>query len=153
MSLCVLPTARIFPRIRFCDDLLDEFDHIQRALRPLRRFPQDEMCGLSDKVVNDDSKLAISLRVPQFKPEELKVRLDGRTLTIEGKQEVKEEGAYSMRCFSRHWVLPEEVDVEQIRSSLTGDGHLAIEAPKMARPDSTTRSIPIEKAVNEKNSS
>ncbi|RCN38632.1 Hsp20/alpha crystallin family protein [Ancylostoma caninum] len=153
MSLCVLPTARIFPRLRFYDDLLDEFDHIERAVRPLHIFPQDEMCGLSDEVINDDSKLAISLKVPQFKPEELKVSLDRRTLTIEGKQEVKEEGACSMRCFTRHWVLPEEVDVEQIRSSLTEDGHLAIEAPKMARPDSATRSIPIEKVANEKKSS
>ncbi|KAL6730635.1 hypothetical protein Aduo_001590 [Ancylostoma duodenale] len=111
------------------------------------------MCGLSDKVTNDESKLAISLKVPQFKPEELKVGLHGRTLMVEGKQEVKEEGAYSMRCFTRRWVLPEEVDVEQIRSSLTEDGRLAIEAPKIIKPDTTARSIPIEKAVNEKMSS
>ncbi|RCN38634.1 Hsp20/alpha crystallin family protein [Ancylostoma caninum] len=153
MSLCALPTSRVFPRLRFYDDLLDEFDHLERAIRPLHGFPRDEMCGLSDKVINDDSKLAISLKVPEFKPEELKVSLDGRTLTIEGKQEVKEEGAYSMRCFTRQWVLPKEVDVEQIRSSLTEGGHLAIEAPKMVRPDTTSRSIPIEKAVDEKKSS
>ncbi|KAL6730638.1 hypothetical protein Aduo_001593 [Ancylostoma duodenale] len=153
MSLCILPTASILPRLRFYDDLFDEFDHFERALRSLHRFPRDEMCGLSDKVTNDESKLAISVPVPQFKPEELRVSLDGRTLTIEGKQEVKEEGAYSMRCFTRHWVLPEEVDVEQIRSSLTEDGHMAIEAPKIIKPDTTARSIPIEKAVNEKMSS
>ncbi|KIH42214.1 hypothetical protein ANCDUO_27804 [Ancylostoma duodenale] len=97
MSLCILPTASILPRLRFYDDLFDELDHFERALRSLYRFPRDEMCGLSDKVTNDDSKLAISLEVPQFKPEELRVSLDGRTLTIEGKQEVKEEGSYFMR--------------------------------------------------------
>ncbi|KIH55603.1 Hsp20/alpha crystallin family protein [Ancylostoma duodenale] len=153
MSLCALPTAMIFPRLRFYDDLFDELDHFERALRPLQRFPRDEMYGLSDKVTNDDSKLAISLEVPQFKPEELKVSLDGRTLKIEGKQELNEDGAYSMRCFTRHWVLPEEVDVEQIRSSLTDDGHLAIEAPKISKPDTTTRDIPIQKSLKGKESS
>ncbi|KIH55776.1 hypothetical protein ANCDUO_14061 [Ancylostoma duodenale] len=87
------PFTSILPRLRFYDDLFDEFDHFERALRPLPRFSQD---GLSDKVTNDETKLAISVAVPQFKPEELKVGLDGRTLTVEGKQELKEEGAYSM---------------------------------------------------------
>ncbi|RCN38633.1 hypothetical protein ANCCAN_15453 [Ancylostoma caninum] len=91
------PVPKVFPRLRFYDDLLDEFAHFERALRLVHRLAQEEMCGLSDKVIDDDSKLAISLKVPEFKPEELKVSLDGRTLTIEGKQEVKEEGAYSMR--------------------------------------------------------
>ncbi|EYC42695.1 hypothetical protein Y032_0521g2865 [Ancylostoma ceylanicum] len=152
-SLCVLPAARISPRLRFYDDLFDEFDHLERALRPLHRFPQGEMCGLSDKVTNDDSKLSISLEVSQFKPEELKVTLEGRTLMIEGKQEIEQDGVYSKRCFTRHWVLPEEVDIERIRSSLTEDGHMAIEAPKIAKPNAAVRNIPIQKALEEKESS
>ncbi|ETN82953.1 Hsp20/alpha crystallin family protein, partial [Necator americanus] len=84
-------------------------------------------------VVDDESKLAISLNVANFKPEELKVDLDGRILKIEGKQEV-EGSEYSMRTFACQWALPDNVDVEQIKPSMTEDGHLRIEAPKLAKP-------------------
>ncbi|EPB66583.1 Hsp20/alpha crystallin family protein [Ancylostoma ceylanicum] len=147
-----MPTARISPRLRFYDDLFDGFEHLERAPQPLHRFPQGDICGLSDKVTNDESKLAISVALPNFKPEELKVSLERRTLMIEGKQEIEQDGVYSKRCFTRHWVLPEEVDVEQIRSSLTEDGHLAIEAPKTTRPDAAIRNIPIQKALEGKKS-
>ncbi|EPB66582.1 Hsp20/alpha crystallin family protein [Ancylostoma ceylanicum] len=152
MSLCVLPTARLFPRLRFYDDLFDGFDHLERALLPLQRFSQDDICQLSDKVTDDQSKLAISVAVPEFKPEELRVSLEGRTLMVEGKQEIEQDGVYSKRCFTRQWILPEEVDVEQIRTSLTEEGHLAIEAPKITKPDTAVRSIPIQRAVEGKES-
>lgn len=46
---------------------------------------------------DDDFKLTWSLDVSHFVPEDLKVNLDGRTLTIDGKQESKEDDSYSMR--------------------------------------------------------
>uniref|UniRef100_A0A0N4WTU4 Hsp20/alpha crystallin family protein n=1 Tax=Haemonchus placei TaxID=6290 RepID=A0A0N4WTU4_HAEPC len=91
--------------------------------------------------------LAISLDVSKFKPDELKVNIDGRTLTVEGKQEVKEDSSYTSRSFLRQWTVPEDVDVEQIRSTLTEDGHLAIEVPK-PKPAITSRNIPIQKAID-----
>ncbi|XGW23727.1 hypothetical protein V3C99_005722 [Haemonchus contortus] len=99
------------------------------------------------KVTDDGSKLAISLDVSKFKPDELKVNIDGRTLTVEGKQEVKEGSSYTARSFLRQWTVPEDVDIEQIRSALTEDGHLAIEMPK-PKPAITSRSIPIQKAID-----
>ncbi|CAJ0589078.1 unnamed protein product [Cylicocyclus nassatus] len=99
------------------------------------------------KIVNDDSKLSISLNVKQFKPEELSVNLDGRTLKIEGKQEIKEENAYTVRTFVRQWRLPKKVDVEQLKSTLTEDGHLAVDAPKISKKTSTPRSIEIQKTA------
>ncbi|KAK6761243.1 hypothetical protein RB195_022343 [Necator americanus] len=45
----------------------------------------------TQEVVNDDKKSAVPLDVSQFKPEEPKVHIDGRDLTIEGRQEEKSE--------------------------------------------------------------
>ncbi|CAJ0589100.1 unnamed protein product [Cylicocyclus nassatus] len=98
-------------------------------------------------VVNDDSKLSISLNVKQFKPEELSVNLNGRTLKIEGKQEIKEKNGYTVRTFVRQWTLPKKVDVKQLKSTFTEDGYLAVEAPKISRKSPTSRIIEIQKAM------
>ncbi|CAJ0589098.1 unnamed protein product [Cylicocyclus nassatus] len=97
--------------------------------------------GKIDKVVNDDTKLSISFNVKQFKPEELSVNLDGRTLKIEGKQEIKERNGYTMRTFVRQWRLPK--DIEQLKSTLTEDGHLVVKAPKITKRSLTSRIIEI----------
>ncbi|PIO74418.1 hypothetical protein TELCIR_03582 [Teladorsagia circumcincta] len=49
------------------------------------------------EVVNDDKKFAVALDVSQFKPEELKVHIDGRDLTIEGHQELKTDHGFTER--------------------------------------------------------
>lgn len=43
------------------------------------------------QTVDDDKRFAVSLDVSQFRPEELNVHVEGRELTIEGKQEHKTE--------------------------------------------------------------
>ncbi|WKX99851.1 hypothetical protein Q1695_014601 [Nippostrongylus brasiliensis] len=164
MSLCILPTDRLFSRIFY--DVFNEMDHLggacpghrlfrdmDRLERALTGCPRHRR-GLaeandSDKVTDDESKLALSMDVSKFKPEELKVNLEGRTLTIEGKQEVKDDNGYSMRSFVRQWTLPEEVDIEQVRSHLTENGQLSIEAPKTKPPAASARSIPIQQASKE----
>ncbi|CAJ0589104.1 unnamed protein product [Cylicocyclus nassatus] len=66
---------------------------------------------------------------------------------IEDKQEIKGKKGYTVRTFVRQWTLPKEVDVEQLKSTLTEDGHLAVEAPKISKKSPTPRSIEIQKAA------
>ncbi|KHJ84162.1 Hsp20/alpha crystallin family protein, partial [Oesophagostomum dentatum] len=94
------------------------------------------------QVVNDDKKFAVSLDVSQFRPEELKVHLDGRDLTIEGKQEEKTEHGYIGRSFLRKWSLPKDCDLDAVQTHLTDVGHLSIEAPKTGE-HTHRRTIPI----------
>nr|CDJ87955.1 Heat shock protein Hsp20 domain containing protein [Haemonchus contortus] len=157
MSLCILPFASeaILPRLlddvfSELDDAFNQFYQIERISSPppTRAAGRKSSVGQVCKVSDDGSKLAISLDVSKFKPDELKVNLDGRTLTVEGRQEVMEGSSYTARSFLRQWTVPEGVDVEQIRSSLTEDGHLAIEVSK-PKPAITSRSIPIQKAVDQ----
>ncbi|KAK5965487.1 SHSP domain-containing protein [Trichostrongylus colubriformis] len=140
---------------RFLDDVFNEIDNtisvidrFEKPTRPSLRRRKEAVVNNSGKITDDESKLAISLNVSKFKPEELKVNIDGRTLTIEGQQEVKDGSSYTMRSFVRQWNLPEDVDVEQIRSTLTENGQLAIEVPK-AKPAVTARNIPIQKAISQ----
>ncbi|KHJ93948.1 Hsp20/alpha crystallin family protein [Oesophagostomum dentatum] len=145
MSICLLPTSTIFPNLHWYDDLFDELDSMERILRPSRMLVPKEERGTMEKVTDDESKLLFTLDVSQFKPEELKVNLEGRTLIVEGQQETKDEQSYSMTSFSRHWLLPKNVDIEQIRPSLTSKGNLVIEAPEIVKSAITTREIPITK--------
>lgn len=77
----------------------------------------------------------------QFKPEELKISLEGRTLVVEGNQENKDDNGFFKRSFSRRWLLPEDVEAAELKSSLTENGRLSIEAPKSK---SEVTSIPIQ---------
>ncbi|CAL2045967.1 unnamed protein product [Caenorhabditis brenneri] len=92
------------------------------------------------EVVNDDSKFSVQLDVSHFKPEDLKIQLDGRELKIEGTQETKTEHGYSKRSFSKMILLPEDADLTALKSAISNEGKLQIEAPKKAN---TSRSIPI----------
>ncbi|CAJ0589063.1 unnamed protein product [Cylicocyclus nassatus] len=148
MALYFLPPQSRFARRGLFDSIFEDIDRIEFAIVPMLTavsHQQGDSAGKLAKVTDDDSKLAISLNVANFKPEELSVDLDGRILKVQGKQEIKEENGYSMRSFVRQWMLPDNVDVEQLKSSLTEDGHLALEAPKITKKSPTTRSIQIEK--------
>ncbi|PIO74755.1 Hsp20/alpha crystallin family protein [Teladorsagia circumcincta] len=157
MAICIHQMAgetTILPRLlddvfSEIDDVFNELAQIERPLRCHRRGEERKaLKGQLGKVTDDGSKLAISLDVSKFKPDELKVNIDGRTLTIEGKQEITEGSNYTSRSFLRRWTLPEDVDVDQIRSTLTENGQLAIEMPK-PKPAVTARTIPIQKAVTQ----
>ncbi|VDO78233.1 unnamed protein product, partial [Haemonchus placei] len=98
------------------------------------------------QVVDDDQKFAVAVDVSQFHPEELKVHLEGRELTIEGKQQHKSDNSFMERSFIRKWTLPENVDLEAIRTQLNDSGHLSVEAPKTTEGGAQRRTLPIERA-------
>ncbi|KHJ78892.1 Hsp20/alpha crystallin family protein [Oesophagostomum dentatum] len=112
-------------------------------LLPLRKSQEHDKPLLAiEDVKEDDSKMEISLNVSNYKPEELSLNLEGRTLTLEGKQEVKNEGEYSMRSFTRKFELPKGLLLDSVKSSLGEDGQLCVEVHKaQKRP----KQIPIER--------
>ncbi|KAK6013772.1 Hsp20/alpha crystallin family protein [Ostertagia ostertagi] len=139
MAICIHPWAgetAILPRL--LDDVFSEIDDVFNELAQIeppihsvaRRKGRKALAGYLGKVTDDGSKLAISLDVSKFKPDELKVQIT--------------PAGHSFR----RWTLPEDVDVEQIRSTLSENGQLAIEVPK-PKPAVTARTIPIQKAVDQ----
>ena len=91
------------------------------------------------KVKQSDDKFEVTLDVPQYRPEELKVTVINNILSIEGahneskKESKDEDGSFAssvMRQFSRKWTLPPNCDPDKVQSNLSSDGILMVTAPK-----------------------
>ncbi|PIO74756.1 Hsp20/alpha crystallin family protein [Teladorsagia circumcincta] len=142
MDLCVMP--RLLNRVVY--DAMRDFDRFERSIFPYWREADHTVLHVANETqqaVDDDKKFAVSLDVSQFRPEELNVHLEGRELTIEGKQEHKTENGAIHRAFTRKWLLPENIDLEAVRTQLDDKGHLSVEAPKNAKGHERKRTIPI----------
>ncbi|KAK6053404.1 Hsp20/alpha crystallin family protein [Cooperia oncophora] len=128
---------------RMMDRILDEYMKEMRRTsnQPIADHSVLQAANIAHQV-DDDKKFAVSMDVSQFKPEELKVNLDGRMLTVEGKQESKGENTFMARSFVRSWYLPEDIDVDRLKTDLSDKGKLTIEAPKI--PNTSKRNIPIQ---------
>ncbi|CCW45983.1 SHSP domain-containing protein [Caenorhabditis elegans] len=94
--------------------------------------------------MNSNDKFAVNLNVSNFKPEELKVNLEGRQLSIQGEHDVENEHGASRKSFSRMILLPEDVDITSVATNLSNDGKLCIEAPKLEGV--CGRSVPVKEA-------
>lgn len=78
----------------------------------------------------------MTLDVQQFHPEEIKVKVVGKNVIIEGKHEEKEdEHGWISRQFTRKYLVPEQCDIDQLSSSLSSDGVLIISAPRKQLPE------------------
>ncbi|EYC04647.1 hypothetical protein Y032_0086g1906 [Ancylostoma ceylanicum] len=98
LHLCGRPYKEPRRALIFDDDVFDVFEDIGRCPEPFHDPAEEEaMSDLFEEVRDDGIKLTLSLNVSAFKPEELSVNLNEGTLTIEGKQEIKEDDSYSMR--------------------------------------------------------
>jgi hypothetical protein len=73
----------------------------------------------------------VILDVQQFAPNEITVKTLDNTVIVEGKHEEKQdEHGYVSRHFVRRYVLPSDIEVNDIVSSLSSDGVLTVTAPK-----------------------
>jgi len=93
--------------------------------------PDKTDCGMCLEEINDEDKFAVDLDVSQFRPEELKMSLDDRILTVQGRQETHRPNAESIRSFIRVFTLPPDVEEVNMHSTLSNEGILHIEGPKV----------------------
>ncbi|NXX43554.1 HSPBB protein, partial [Tricholaema leucomelas] len=87
--------------------------------------------------------------VKNFTPEQLSVKVVGRKVVLVGQKETQstdEKGSFSYKyeALKREWDVPEEVDPEALTCSLTKEGQLRIEAPRLALPAAPERNVPIQ---------
>ncbi|NXN17516.1 HSPBB protein, partial [Indicator maculatus] len=87
--------------------------------------------------------------VKNFVPEQLSVKVVGRKVVLVGQKETQstdEKGSFSYKyeVLKREWDVPEEVDAEALTCSLSKEGQLRIEAPRLALPAAPERSVPIQ---------
>ncbi|XP_042743521.1 heat shock protein 30C-like [Lagopus leucura] len=87
--------------------------------------------------------------VKDFAPEQLSVKVVGRKVVLVGQKETQstdEKGSFSYKyeVLKREWDVPEEVDAEALSCSLSSEGQLRIEAPRLALPPPNERNVPIQ---------
>ena len=99
-------------------------------------------------VYEDAQKLQLKLEVPGIRPDDLDIRVEGRTLTVRGERkfesEEKEENFHRIErrygSFVRSFTLPATVDTDSIDAQ-TADGVLTISLAK--KPEAKPKQITV----------
>ena len=96
-------------------------------------------------VAEDDKQFVLTLELPGIKSDEVKIDLEGRTLTLSGQKQERpgERLRRGQRSFQRVFSLPEQIDTDRIEASLA-DGILTVKLPKV--PKAQPRKIEIRSA-------
>ncbi|XP_072013038.1 alpha-crystallin B chain-like [Amphiura filiformis] len=111
----------------------------------IRRPDFQRQTSGSSEIKSDEKCFAVSLDVQQFAPDELDVRvIDGEVLVHAKHEQKEDEHGYVSREFTRKYNLPEDVDPEDVKSSLSADGTLTIEAPKKQAKAIEGQKVPIQ---------
>merc|ERR1719350_2012269 len=84
-------------------------------------------------MVDDDTKMEISLNTAGYQPSELSVNVTDGQLVIEGRHQEKSEAGEMMvsRQFSRQYGLAPQSKLTEVVSNLSQDGVLVITIPKV----------------------
>ncbi|CAG7719128.1 unnamed protein product [Allacma fusca] len=108
----------------------------------------------ADAVINEDNdKYEFSLQLADVTPENITVSLKDQVLTISAmKEEVSDDGCTKLlQQLTKKIILPENVLEKELKSSLSPNGLLKIEAP-LAKPQPVAlegKSIPIQIEIEE----
>ncbi|XP_053949810.1 heat shock protein beta-1 isoform X2 [Anastrepha obliqua] len=111
--------------------------------RPAPR--QNYISDISSPLIQDDGDnkmLKLRFDVSQYSPEEIVVKTVDQKLMVHAKHEEKSDTKSVYREYNREFLLPKGVNPESIRSSLSKDGVLTVEAPLPAITSGETM-IPI----------
>ncbi|KAG8178071.1 hypothetical protein JTE90_007056 [Oedothorax gibbosus] len=95
---------------------------------------------------DDSNKFQVMLNVKHFSPDEIDVKTVDNCIVIHGRHEEQaDEHGFVSREFTRRYQLPDDVEPEKVKSSLSRDGVLTISAPRKALepPPKNERIVPI----------
>jgi len=93
---------------------------------------------------NDGKALKLRFDVTQYLPEEIVVKTVDNRLQVNAKHEENSPNRSVFRKYEREFLLPQGVNPELIRSSLSKDGVLTVECPLPQIEDNQERRIPIQ---------
>jgi len=93
---------------------------------------------------SDGKQLKLRFDVTQYLPEEIVVKTVDNRLQVNAKHEEKSANRSVFRKYEREFLLPQGVNPELIRSSLSKDGVLTVECPLPQIEDNSEHRIPIQ---------
>ncbi|CAF0866552.1 unnamed protein product [Rotaria sordida] len=135
-------------------DLEREFDRMQRQFdnyfrgntaddsRSLTNYSRGE----NDMIVTESDgsrKFQLAFNMHGFEPEEVKIKTQKGSLIVSAKKEKKDGNSYSLHEFNQTYTLPEELKLEDLKSTFAENGILTIEAP-LPKVEPKDRQIQIE---------
>ncbi|XP_034241702.1 heat shock protein beta-1 isoform X1 [Thrips palmi] len=94
--------------------------------------PSTWLDGLHSPLIQEDGgdkKLKLRFDVSQYAPEEIVVKTVDNKLLVHAKHEEKTDSKSVYREYNREFLLPKGTNPESIKSSLSKDGVLTVEAP------------------------
>jgi HSP20 family molecular chaperone IbpA len=113
--------------------------------------------GKSPSVSTTDDKFEVKVDITNFTPEEINVSVKDNSIIIEAKHEEKEDKfGFISRQFTRRFVLPEGVVLDQMNCKVVADNVIVISAPRIVekeKPVSNEKFIPISIVNSSTNSS
>ncbi|XP_037938565.1 heat shock protein beta-1 isoform X1 [Teleopsis dalmanni] len=98
------------------------------SARPKQNYAAD----ISSPLIQEDGDnkvLKLRFDVSQYAPEEIVVKTVDQKLLVHAKHEEKSDTKSVYREYNREFLLPKGVNPESIRSSLSKDGVLTVDAP------------------------
>ncbi|KAJ8025889.1 Alpha-crystallin A chain [Holothuria leucospilota] len=99
----------------------------------------------ASRVEYDNQRFSVTLDVSQYRPEDIEVKVKDNKLTVRAEhKEGSPETGYVQREYFRQYTLPEDVDVRLVKSYLSEDGMLSLDAPRLQLVDAGERVIPIQ---------
>lgn len=134
------------------DDVRRRFDQLERELTSswglpsIASIPGRSASPMTMYESDLDGKYQMNIALgDRFLPENIKLSLKDRVLTVEAKYDHSSEDGTSRvhQEFTRQFTLPENVDPSQIKSLFTPDGILQIEAPLPVKEGEKPKEIPI----------
>ena len=132
-----------FPRRWVLPKLFTDDSALDTNMKSLDLFQHND-----DQVIrikDDDSKFEVTLDIQNFQPEEIKVKVQNRLLSVEAKHEKKTENSFVSRSFSKSYTLPEGCEADKVESNLSKENILVISAPKKpALKSAGATKIPVE---------
>ncbi|CRL04120.1 CLUMA_CG017232, isoform A [Clunio marinus] len=118
------------------------------ANNSLSRTPQQSssVADINSPLIQEDGDnkvLKLRFDVSQYTPEEIVVKTVDNKLMVHAKHEEKTDTKSVYREYNREFLLPKNVNPESIRSSLSKDGVLTVDAPLPAIAGPGEKMIPI----------
>ncbi|XP_053545883.1 heat shock protein 30C-like [Bombina bombina] len=140
---------RRMQRVNQTYQLLSQDIEMRRRMEQSRQSAAREAQTISTRRDKDGNKsFALTLDVSNFSPDELTAKTEGRRLIVIGKHDKKSDSRdgsffHEYKEWKRETELPEDVNPEDVLCSLSKDGQLHIQAPRLALTAAKETAIPI----------
>jgi len=78
-----------------------------------------------------NGRFSIEVDIQDFDPEDIEIKVEGESIILEGRREIKRGSSSSIRQFNQKFALPAGIDISKLATEVTSAGSLVIFAPQL----------------------